>query len=125
MSERNLPQRPHSNNLPSRVAATLPAKVEQRKQVRQAFAALAEHVEYQPMWGGAYVGWMGNPDPAAVEAPVSDADLASMTLRDSLHWAADTNERIMWERALQVARMHGYQPGWAGYVAGKAWREVY
>ena len=61
----------------------------------------------------------------AVDVPINDADLARMTLSDGLRWCADDDGRIKHERALRLAQTRGYKRGWAGFVAGKPWQQVY
>jgi DNA repair protein RadD len=55
----------------------------------------------------------------AVEAPVDDADLAMMSYRDLLRWAAGDRARLR-----RIARVKGYRAGWVGHNEGRDWEEV-
>jgi hypothetical protein len=61
----------------------------------------------------------------AVEMPVSDSDLADMTYRAALQWAADDTGRLVPERLQRMARAKGYREGWAWHLAGRNWEHVW
>lgn len=48
----------------------------------------------------------------AIEVPVTDADLADMTYRGALRWAADKDGRLLAARLERIARARGFKPGW-------------
>jgi superfamily II DNA or RNA helicase len=59
------------------------------------------------------------------EEPVTDAELANMTLRDVLRWSADADDVIRREHAIRIADARNYQPSWVNMVAGRPWEAVY
>jgi DNA repair protein RadD len=63
----------------------------------------------------------------AVEAPMSDDELANMSARDRFHWAADDDGKLMPERLLRIAHAKGYQypQHWVQHHIGLNWEEAW
>jgi hypothetical protein len=51
----------------------------------------------------------------AVEVPCDDSDLANMTYRDCMTWAADADGNFIDKRLQRIAAARGYRPGWVYY----------
>jgi superfamily II DNA or RNA helicase len=61
----------------------------------------------------------------AFEVPVNHSDLADMTYRAALRWAADPNGHLVRKRLDRIARARGYAEGWAWHLAGRHWERVW
>jgi superfamily II DNA or RNA helicase len=60
-----------------------------------------------------------------IETPVSDGDLAAMTLHDCLRWAADRDGTLQPRRLQRIAEAKDYKPGWAYHNRGKTFEEAW
>jgi DNA repair protein RadD len=61
----------------------------------------------------------------AVEIPLSDADLARMSYRAVLQWAADHTGRLLADRLQRIARAREYSDGWVWHCTGLRWDELW
>jgi superfamily II DNA or RNA helicase len=61
----------------------------------------------------------------ALERPVSDDDLGEMGYRAALQWASDIDGRLIGKRCERIEAARGYKQGWAYYVTGKRWDQVW
>jgi DNA repair protein RadD len=61
----------------------------------------------------------------AVQAPISDADLAAMSARDRFKWAAGPDGKLIRERLERIARAKGYEPFWVRCQIGSTWEQAY
>jgi hypothetical protein len=59
------------------------------------------------------------------ETPPTDLDIANMSLRDVLRWAANDDGRLLGQRLMRVAEVRGYKVGFAYHNAGRPWQHVY
>ena len=60
----------------------------------------------------------------AVEVPVDDADLAHMTFKHQMRWAADRDGHFLLDRLERIARVRGCKPGWVYYQRNRNLADV-
>jgi superfamily II DNA or RNA helicase len=60
-----------------------------------------------------------------IETPVTNADLAAMTLYNCLRWATDRDGRLMPQRLQQIEEAKGYKQGWAWHNRNKTFEQAW
>ena len=58
-----------------------------------------------------------------MEVPVNDSDLAAMTYRDAVRWAAQDGYFLL-DRLERIARARAYKTGWVYYNRDRPLEEV-